>query len=917
MAGLPHPVTSFVGRIEVIAEVRGLLEAHRLVTLTGSGGCGKTRLALEVARRSGNALGDPVFVDLASLESPGLVAGALANALGVSESGALPLVDVVVNALCAQRLLLVFDNCEHVVEECAPILLQILIRCPEVRVLATSREPVGVEGEVTWRVPSLSLPQESSADAIAALSDCESGLLFLERARLGLPGYEPTPSDAMAAVTICRRLDGMPLAIELAASRLRMLDVPALAAALQDRFALLDAGPRTAPARHRTLEASIDWSHELLSKPEQRLFRRLGVFAAAFDVAAAAGVSVDDELPPGDVLGLLGRLVDRSMLQVERGPDGVRYRMLESIRHFARRQLAAAGEEDEVRNRHLDHHLGVAERFRVDVDAPTAASAVVRATSNSIDDMRSALDWSETSGRLSTGLRLATALRWLWVSDGRIQEGRERLAAMLAAHAEHAPGQNGTRADALCAAAMLALFAGDPFTQRELATEALELSQAAAHRIVEGEALMLLGWAATFLNPPAAHGLLSEGLARLEGTGLDRSVEYGHIGLGVALANEGRLPEAAAALATAAELARPARSWAAQFALGALGYVETLQGELQTARDHLREALSGDYSDMFQNQTRQWYALTITYLGDYDGAGAEFAAAEQSLRDYGTPFVPGWLHFALLELARARPGEAIALANTVLPFLQMMGWRWFETQARRVLGDAAEAAGDLDAAAGHWQAAMAASKSSDNPLADAVASIGLARHAAATGDPVRARALLRSALRAAVGSNYRLGAIDALEASGVVAAALSDSDDDAVRLLAAADAERSRIGYVRFLPDRAPVKAAVAATRQALGDRHDELWAEGSALSLDEATRLACRGEARPPRPPSGWASLTPAELRVVDLVTAGLSNPEIGERLFISRRTVQTHLSRVFAKLGVASRTELATLASRREPEP
>lgn len=928
-ARLPQPLTRFVGRAAAIAEVAEHLATHQLVTLTGPGGCGKTRMALELARRPAG-LGEPVFVDLAPLQSAALVVSALGAAVGVPEGGVLPLAEVLHHALAERELLVVLDNCEHVVDECARLLSGLLTRCPGVRVLATSREALLVDGELTWRVPPLTLPPVDAADqpdVLAVLAASESGQLFLDRAWLAQPGYRLTSADAAAAVAVCRRLDGLPLALELAASRLRMLDVGGLAAALDDRFGVLDeAGPRSAPARQRTLEASVDWSYGLLSEPEKQLFRRLGVFAGAFDGAAAAAVGDDPPMLTSNTLSVLGRLVDQSMLQVEREPGGVRYRLLETMRHFARLRLADASEADATRDRHLAHHLGVADRFRVAVDAPTEADRTVEAATLVLDDLREALDWSLASGQAVAGLRIATSLRWLWVAGGRIQEGRRRLAELLAAD----DGQDqGVRAAALAAGGMLALLSADPASQRALATEALELGRSVGDPAVQGEALIALGWASTFLDPPTAYGRLVEGLLLLDGTGLDRFVEYGEIGLGVALANEGRLPEATDALVAAVERAAPARSWAAQLALGTLGYVEALQGRLSSAGAHHRDALSGTYSDMFQNQVRQWYGLTLTYQGDYDGAAAVFGAADVSARGFGVPLIPGWLHFALFELARGRTEEATALASRVLPFFQVMGWRWFETQAHRVLGDAAALDGDPDRATEHWHAAMTAAKAADNPLATTVAHVGLARDAGGRGDVARARSLLRTAVRAAVGADYQIGALDALDQLAILAATAPDpalAPREAVHLAAAADAVRASIGYARPPAEQAALDTALDTALAAVTDVSAHAGGgtdhvldlaaarrEGAALSLEEAAALACRGESRPLRPPSGWASLTPAEQRVVDLVAEGLTNPEIGERLFISRRTVQTHLSRVFTKLGVTNRAELAAAVSRR----
>ncbi|MGH9030793.1 MAG: ATP-binding protein, partial [Acidimicrobiia bacterium] len=475
----PAPLTSFIGRTECCTEVAKLLDRHRLVTLTGSGGCGKTRLALEVATDVVSRFGDQgVFVDLSPVESNALVVNSVAAACRVSETGTAPLPELLLRALAEQRLLVLLDNCEHVADECAPLVHQFLSRCASVAVLATSREPLGVDGEVTYRVPPLTVPDDSG-DSDAALRRSEAGQLFLDRAGLARPDYFFSQRDAAAAVGVCRRLDGVPLAIELAASRLRVLDAPALAEALTDHFDVLGEGPRTAPPRHRTLEASMDWSHELLDDRERRVFRRLGVFAGSFSGESAAAVCAGPDVPGGDVFLVLTALVDRSLVQLQDSPDGTRYRLLEAVRDYARSRLVESGETEALRDHHLDHHVAIAETFAREPGYGSATDAALERIAVTLDDMRTAMDWSIRSGQVEKGLRAAAGLRAFWVGRNRTAEGRAHLAGLLDADT----GRDvRTRASALVIAAQLADYAADPTSARDLATEALELSRASGDR---------------------------------------------------------------------------------------------------------------------------------------------------------------------------------------------------------------------------------------------------------------------------------------------------------------------------------------------------------------------------------------------------------------------------------------------------
>ncbi len=371
---LPVPLTSFVGRKREIAEIKQLLSTARLLTLTGAGGSGKTRLAIQVATDLVRQYEDGAWwVELAALTDAALVLQTVARALGVHELPDQPLVETLANALRSRRLLLVLDNCEHLVHACAQLAEELLSACPHLQILTTSREALNILGETTWTVPPLSLPEPHHVLPLQDLKAYEGIQLFVERASAVKPGFTLTEQNALAIAQICRRLDGIPLAIELATDRLKVLSVEEIAARLDDRFSLLTAGSRTALPRHQTLQATIDWSYDLLTEPEQRLFRQLSVFAGGFTLRAAEAVA-DDEW---HILDLLTHLVDKSLLIVEERQGESRYRLLETIREYAREKLAEAGEVEMVRNRHLwwlshGHYHEALERFRQMLSQPGA-----------------------------------------------------------------------------------------------------------------------------------------------------------------------------------------------------------------------------------------------------------------------------------------------------------------------------------------------------------------------------------------------------------------------------------------------------------------------------------------------------------------------------------------------------------------
>ncbi len=370
---LPVPRTRLIGREHDTAAVRQvLLNADgRLVTLTGAGGCGKTRLALEVAADLVDLFRDGVWlVELASLADPVLLTEAVGAPLGVHQLPGRTMLEALVAWLKPRQLLLVLDNCEHLVDACARLAHHVLSACDEVRVLATSREPLRVDGEITWRVPSLAVPEVVTLAEPDQLTHSPAVRLFVERARALQRTFEITPDNGPAVAHICTRLDGMPLALELAAAWVRVLSVNEIAERLDDSFGLLTGGNRSAPARHQTLRAALDWSQTLLTPLEQAVFRRLSVFAGRFSVEAAEVVCADDGIARLDVLYLLTALVDKSLVLVDEHASEARYRLLEPVRQYAFEHLSGASECVEVGARHAAYYLGLAEQAAAALWAP-------------------------------------------------------------------------------------------------------------------------------------------------------------------------------------------------------------------------------------------------------------------------------------------------------------------------------------------------------------------------------------------------------------------------------------------------------------------------------------------------------------------------------------------------------------------
>lgn len=505
-SNLPDERTSFIGRQDQVERLLELLAGARLLTLTGPGGVGKSRLALRVAATVADRFPDGVYwIELAGLADPALVVPEVLSALDVAEVRGRPPSDALAEHLAGRVVLLIVDNCEHLVEACASLADDVMRRAGSVRVLATSREPLGVPGEVTWSVPSL-----DAADAV---------MLFAERVAVVAPELDLARSREAVDV-ICSRLEGMPLAIELAAARARVLTPAEIADRLDDHLRLLVGGPRVAPDRHRTLRAAVDWSFQGLSPTEQGLFARLSVFAGGFGLPAAEAVAVDGE---ADVLDSLESLVDKSLVTVDRGHARSRYRVLETLRQYAAERLAAAGATAEARGRHLGWAVALVEGEAADDAAGLALLDLEH------DNLRAALDFAAQDGRVEDGLRLAAGLARFWEIRGYLGEGRARLGAFAAAG-----GPPDLRARALNAAAVLAQRGGDFAAARSAYQEALVIQRARVDRV--GVATGLHGLANLAVNDGdlvTASALFEENLAIAREVGNRRMQAASLMNLGV------------------------------------------------------------------------------------------------------------------------------------------------------------------------------------------------------------------------------------------------------------------------------------------------------------------------------------------------------------------------------------------------
>lgn len=841
-AGLPAPASPLIGREGEVVSVVALLRRDevRLVTLTGPGGVGKTRLALAAAEAVAADFPAGVrLVELAAIREPGLVLPAIAQATGVQEDAGRSVLATMADALHGRRLLVVLDNLEQVMAV-VPDLAALLAACPRLSVLATSRVALRVRAERAVPVAPLGVPNTGASAAAVASSPAVA--LFVERAQAANPAFVPDAAEIAAVAAICRRLDGLPLAIELAAARTPVLPPGALLARLGRALPVLTGGPRDLPARQQTLRDAIAWGYDLLAPAVQTLLSRLAVFAGGFDEKGAEAVSVgargsvlstaedlrreatqDQSRAPGTQhpepsepsLDGLAALVDASLLRRLDGPGGEpRYGLLETVREFAAERLVAAGEAAETRARHAAHFLALAEAAEPEL-VGTDQSAWLDRLETEHDNLRAALGWAlerapepasvSAAERAATALRLAGALWRFWASRGYLIEARAWLERALAVPgAEAAP--LAARAKVAHRLGNVDLDLGDYGRAQERIEAALALWEATGDQRGVASAHNGLGLAAAFVGDAAAARNHHELALRLR-----RDIDDRH-GLGNSLTN--------------------------------LGNLEHGEGNPARARALLEEALA-----------------VRAAMGDTGGVA------------YG--------HFNLADLARTE-GRAV--------------------EARQA-----------------FERSLALFREVGDRLGIAYALHSLGRVVAEAGETAPAAALQGEAMALRRDLGDRRGLVECLEAISQLA--VGPEPAAAARLLAAADNGRAAIQAVLPTADAVERAKEIAGLRAALGrSAFDAAWEAGSALGLVQAVAEAATLAATLATPPAAatnddaasgpLASLSPRELEVLALVAQGLTNGEVADRLYLSPRTVHAHLSTIFRKLGVSSRTAAARLA-------
>ena len=805
---LPERLTSLVGREQELRDAAKLVEQQRLVTVVGPGGAGKTSLAVALAERLVAGHPDGVWlVELAALRDPALLAEVVAVTLGLGEEAAGPGIPLPAPAerlasfAADKAMLLVLDNCEHLVGACAELVGRLLQAGPRVRILATSREVLGVPGEVVWPIPPLAVPDPAEAGDQAAAPEALVGYdavrLFVERATSADPGFVLDAASGPAVAELCRRLDGLPLAIELAAARVRALPPVELAARLQDRFRLLAGGARTLDPRQQTLRATVDWSWELLKDPDRRLLRRLSVFSGGWTIAAAETVCAGDGLEPGDVLDGLFRLVDRSLV-VAAGGDPARFAMLETLRAYGVERLAEAGEAAAVAARHTAWCLALAEQAAVH----RTARPGLRRVEADYDNLRAALDRAVAAPDPDTALRLAAALGWYWWTD-RTLEGRQLLAGALAL----ADGQPPTPqlARALQAAAMLEVSLTPSAATAEAARRSQELFERFEDRSGAAFSKLLLAFTELQRVGPGEDGA--------------------------------RLVEEAEA--TFVDLGDP---WGEAFAGRARFSFESYQRGLSAAAEQAGQRALAQFGALGDQwglaQTHFSLAEIAKGRGDLDGAVGSYEGALAAARDGGPLYVvlASLVGLGSLLALRGDDVRAAALHAEAAALFRRTGQRRGFAHLYNELGGLARIRGDLERARQLHREALPIVRelvgwSVPHTLAQlACAEARLGDLDAAEAHLAEAAGLLQAVPQPGTAASVLLGA--ALVAIG------RDRPEEAARLLAATDAVRERSGFAAVGAERQEADLAADAVRARLDpDALAAAQADGRAQAAEDVLR--------------------------------------------------------------------------------
>jgi non-specific serine/threonine protein kinase len=940
LGSLPLELSSFIGREDELAEAKARLGNARLVTLTGVGGVGKTRLAVRLAEELRPGFEDGVwFIELDQVVDATLLANTVAATLGLRELSAQPLVDVLEGYLAERRLLLVLDNCEHLLDACAALAVRLLQRCPDVRVLATSREPLGVPGEAIVSVPPLAVP-EGDARLYGEVTGFDAVTLFAERATAVVPDFRLGEENQAAVADICHRLDGLPLAIELAAARLRTLPVDEIARRLNDRYHLLSTRMRGVPSRHQTLWASLEWSYDLCSREERRLWERLSVFRGGFELDAAEAVCAADDLPTDAILDLVTALVDKSIVLRDAAGARARYRLLETIRDFGWAKVGETGDVEVLRRRHRDWYDRFVQEADADWIGPRQADWLDR-MDRDLANLRAAFEFClREPAESDVGLRMVAALGHCYgLGRGRLGETRHALEQALR---HDAAGRNPSRPRALYVASLLAMFQGDIAGATALADElrvlADDLGDASARELATRNTGSLAFWTGDYRRATA---YFRESLMRSRQEGDIRGQAEVLIGLGECIRHED--PQGAAAcLEEVLAITEPRGDMIYRsYSLWALGIAAWRSGDPQRAVSLLTKGLTLKHQ-IAERMGEAWcldgLAWISTSTGQYLRAARLLGAAQALADATGTskataPFLDrereeceqqarsrlgdGPFESAFEDGMAMRPDDAFAFALIEAPpiapsaAVRVDPRRWLPTEQ---LGAVAESLppppparvalwGSIDvAAAGEPQRPHVRVLIVDRNRVEADGiKLVLEQHSDLTVVGLATNAAEGVRLASETQSDVILADYQLLDATGAELARRLGKDHPASRVLVlsalvnnALLQEAVKAGARGFLLKTQPAEELVDAVRRAAAGE-----------MLIPAGRLAAL-IAGSDKSPQLLDLLTGREREVLRLLAAGLDNRHIASKMGIGYVTVRTHLRNLSSKLDAHSKVEI-----------